>query len=632
MKKISFSDKVRYEFDNIMARGPIALLGLLFIGSFLIIFIVAAIISAFGFTQEGGTALTLGEAFWEAMMRTLDSGTMGGDTGSEFRIMMLIVTLGGIFVVGGLIGIITTALEAKLEEMRKGRSIVAESGHTVILGWSEQVFAIIPELVAANENQKRGVVAILADKDKVEMEDEIRDKIGATGKTKIVCRTGSPLEMNDLEIVSPQTARSIIILSSETDESSDTYVIKAILALTNSPTRRPEPYHIVAEIRDSENIEAAKLVGKHEVELVQVDEFAARIIAQTCRQSGLSVVYTELLDFGGDEIYFKEEPALAGKTFGETLAAYETSCVIGVGFKDGRVALKPDLETRLSAGDQIIAISQDDDTIVLSAQNSKPDASLIRKPADGEPRQERSLMIGWNPKAPLIIKELDAYVASGSEILVVADTPEHEMAEQCTECDLQNLSISYRQGVTTSRSLLESLHIDEFDHIIVVSYSDRMENQKADAFTLITLLHLREIAEQKGVDVSITSEMMDSRNRQLAEVTRADDFIISDKLVSLLLTQISENKRLAAVFADIFDPEGAEIYIKPARDFTALGQPVDFYTITESARQQNAIAIGYRIASQANNAEKAYGVHINPKKSEKVTFSDQDKIVVISEN
>ena len=55
------------------------------------------------------------------------------------------------------------------------------------------------------------------------------------------------------------------------------------------------------------------------VQAVLTGDLIARVVAQTSRQSGLSVVYTELLNFGGDEIYFKEEPALVGRTFGESL-------------------------------------------------------------------------------------------------------------------------------------------------------------------------------------------------------------------------------------------------------------------------------------------------------------------------
>ena len=103
--------------------------------------------------------------------------------------------------------------------------------------------------MVANANQRRSCIVILGDKDKVEMEDEIRQKVGPTGRTRIVCRTGNPIELTDLDIVSPQTARSIIILAPEGDDP-DAQVIKTMLAITNAPDRRPEPYHIVAAIRD----------------------------------------------------------------------------------------------------------------------------------------------------------------------------------------------------------------------------------------------------------------------------------------------------------------------------------------------------------------------------------------------
>ena len=48
----------------------------------------------------------------------------------------------------------------------------------------------------------------------------------------------------------------------------------------------------------------------------------------------------------------------------------------------------------------------------------------------------------------------------------------------------------------------------------------------------MTLLHLRDMSEKSGKEFAIVSEMLDLRNRQLAEVTRADDFIVSDHLVS----------------------------------------------------------------------------------------------------
>src|SRR5215208_261632 len=206
----------RYHFDNLMSRGTPAMIGMLFLLSLIVVFIAGAIISVANFVQEGEVApLSFGEAAWESLMRTLDSGTMGGDTGTGYRVVMLFVTLGGIFVVSALIGVLNNAIEGQMARLRKGRSVVLESNHTLILGWSPQIFTILNELMIANENQSRARIVVMAEKDKVEMEDDIRERVQVMGKTHIMCRSGSLIDPNDLEITSPHTAKSIIVLPPE---------------------------------------------------------------------------------------------------------------------------------------------------------------------------------------------------------------------------------------------------------------------------------------------------------------------------------------------------------------------------------------------------------------------------------
>src|SRR5689334_5329887 len=91
--------RLRYEFDKSMAAGPVALIGWLAVLSVILIAIAGVVLAVFRITQEGGEPLGFGEGMWEALMRTLDSGTMGGDSGWAFRWVMLAVTLGGIFIV-----------------------------------------------------------------------------------------------------------------------------------------------------------------------------------------------------------------------------------------------------------------------------------------------------------------------------------------------------------------------------------------------------------------------------------------------------------------------------------------------------------------------------------------------------
>ncbi|MBA3074257.1 MAG: potassium transporter TrkA, partial [Anaerolineae bacterium] len=526
---VKFKDRLKYAIDNTFSKGSGALIMWLAISSVVIIGLMAVVVTVFKISPDGEAPLSFWEAFWRNLMRTLDAGTMGGDAGWGFRIAMLVVTIGGVFVISTLIGILSSAIEAKLDDLRKGHSRLLEENHTVILGWTEQVYTIIPELVLANDNQKSSCIALLSELDKVEMEESLQGRIGKTGVTRIVCRTGSPMDINDLSIVSINSSRSIIILSPEESEDPDSEVIKIILAITNHPDRRQEPYHIIAEIRNPRNSEIAKIVGKDELETIQTGEIVARIIAQTCRQSGLSVVYTELMDFGGDEIYIKPFPELVGKTYGEILPLFNKNCVMGIR-TDGRSAqLNPPMDTIITSDHNLIVVAEDDDKIFINGK-SAVQTELINSMKSYNSKPEKTLVMGWNWKAPSIIRELDNYVTQGSVITIVAaaDGVKEKLDELSKE--LKNQKLIFHEGDITDRKNLESIELGSFEHIILLCYSDDLAVQKADARTMITLLHLRDIAEKTGHNFSIVSEMLDIRNRNLAEVSQADDFIVSDKL------------------------------------------------------------------------------------------------------
>jgi voltage-gated potassium channel Kch len=638
LKSFTLRERLRYAFDNTLAKGTGALIAWLTLVSAVAILIFATVLVITGINQSGeDSGLAFGEAAWASLMRTLDAGTVTGDQGWDFRIIMLGVTIFGIFVLSTLIGILSAGLEAQIDNLRKGRSRVVENGHTVILGWSEQIFPILSELIEANSSKRREAIVILGDQDKVVMEDAVRSKIEDTKTTNIICRSGSPTDMNDLGMVSIDTARSIIVLAPDSrdgqrSQDPDVDVMKCLLAITNNPNRKSDRYHLVAEIRDPKNSEVAELIGKDELELVLVGDLVARIMAQTCRQSGLSVVYNELLDFGGAEIYFKEEPSLVGKKFRDTLLSYEDSAVIGIRPAKGAPALNPPMETSINPGDRLVVIAENADDIRLSGAVAAPQADAISLAEPPPPQAESLLVLGWNWRGALIINELDSYVSKGSRVHVVANTDdaEAEIAEHCAA--LTNQQLTFQRGDTTSRSLLNKLDVSSFDHVIVLCYSDELDAAKADAITLITLLHLRDIAEKTGKRVPIVSEMLDITNRRLAEITNADDFVVSDRLVSLMLSQISQNKELNTVFKDLFSPEGSEVYLKPIEYYVRLGTPTTFATVIEAASQRGEIAFGYKLARKTGDASEGYGVVVSPKKSVGIAFQPGDKLIVLAES
>lgn len=616
--------RLRYEFDKTMAKGPIALIGWLALISLAIIAVAAALLAITRVAQDGGEPLSFGEGFWQSLMRTLDSGTMGGDTGWGFRAIMLMVTLAGIFVVSALIGVLSSGLEGKLDELRKGRSLVLENDHTIIFNWSPSIFDIISELAIANASRKKPRIVIMANKDKVEMEDEIAAKLPSTGNTRIICRSGDPNDLQDIRIANPQTSRSIIILSPE-DEEPDSQVIKTIVALVNDPQRRKEPYQIAVEIREARNTEVARIVGGSETQLVLADELIARIVVHSSRQSGLSSVYTELLDFDGSEIYTADVPSLAGTYFGNAVMGFDTSTLIGVCDAAGKVHINPPMNRKFEAGEQGIFIAEDDSAIKPVSTPPSVQVNAVRKAAAKPLNPERTLILGWNRRGPIIANELSRYVAPGSLLTIAANGETVESDVSALFLEGGNLSVELKVTDTTHRSSLEALGIPTYDHVLVLGYSDDLAAQIADTRTLVTLLHLRQIADSSGRHISVVSEMIDVRNRELAEVTRTDDFVVSNKLVSLMLAQASENKNIAAIFDSLLDAAGSELYMRDAADYVELGVPVTFHTVAHAARLRSEIAIGHALKDGGRS-----GVTVNPVRSNALAYQPGDRIVVLA--
>lgn len=627
----SLADRWRYWLDNFMARGTGALVSGLGLVSLAFIALMAVVVTASGMRPADGERLNLPESLWGVLMRTLDSGTVGGDTGWVFRLTMLFVTFGGIFLVSTLIGLLSSGIDSKLEDLRKGRSRVLETDHIVILGWSLQIFTLISELALANANRHDTCIVVLSQNDKVEMEAALQETLGQLPRIRLVCRTGSPSSMADLGMVSIQTARSIVILNPSHDQG-DTHLITTLLAIANIPRSHPQPYHLVAQVQSAKTLDVIKLVAHDDVEPLLINDLISRIVVQTCRQSGLSTVYIDLLNFSGDEIYFREEPTLQGKSYGQALLSYNRSSVIGIQASDGTIQLNPPSHRVLQAGERLIVISEDDDTTYLNQATAAPiDEQAIQVVAPAPPRAESTLILGWGDRVNSIIQLLDQYVAPGSQVTVMADLPAQEVDVSEALLALKNQTVRYQQGDPTDRDVLDDLDLSQYDHAVVLCHA-HLDPEQADARTLVTLLHLRDICDRLQHSCQIITEILDVRNQALAQVARPDDFVISEQLISLMLAQVAEQKSINAVLTDLFSPEGSEIYLKPACNYVTLERPVNFYTVIEAARQRGESAIGYRCKADANNAARAYGTVLNPVKDDFIQFQPQDTIILLAES
>ncbi len=610
----SLRAKLRYKFDNALARGPVVVIGYLGL-LFLAIIVVVAVIATVAELWAGSNFV---EAFWQSVLRTVDPGA-ADDKGWPTRLFGLAVTVTGILLGGSLIGLLANGVDQKVDELRLGRSRVLESGHTMILGWSSRVPPIVSELVVANESEKRASIVILAGADKSDMEETIRIAVPDLRTTRVVCRSGNPSDPEDLERAAISGARSVIIVG---DANGDAGVVTSVLAV-RSLDRSLERTHIVAELTDPVTARMIRALTSQRVLTVSSDHVVAEVTAQACFQQGMAAVFTELLNFDGDEIYFAAAPELAGHTYREALLAFEKSSLIGRRTTDGRVELNPPSESVFEPQDQVIVVAEDDSKVAFTGfAVLDPPPPAVSEHARHQPL--RIVILGWSAFGAMVLKELDEFLPAGSSVEIVVDRNLVDgEALQSIALDHATLELHLGDGGPDAfRALYEGQRPNQ---VIVLGYRDALSVDNADARTLLTLLALRSVWPVVATEhVRIVGELLDQRNLALADPGGVDDLIVSSALSSLLMAQLSERADLDAVFKDLFDSQGAILETRPAPELVGA-EPMPYAAVVAAGAGIQASVIGYRLGATGV-------VTINPPKSDLVTLGHDDQVVMIATN
>ncbi|MGA5206805.1 CASTOR/POLLUX-related putative ion channel [Streptomyces variegatus] len=628
-RRAPLGDRARYWFDNTLARGASAIVGWMALLCLAVVVPASAVVV---WTDPDAPQSLPGRlaAVWHLTGETL---RLGGATGTPLRVTMsVLLALVALLYVSTLVGLITTALTERLTALRRGRSTVLEQGHVVVLGWSEQVFTVVSELVAANANQRRTAVAVLADRDKTAMEEALSTKVGPVGRTRLICRSGPTTDPAVLTLTSPATAGVVLVLPRD-EPDADAEVVKTLLALRAALPGEARP-PVVAAVRDDRYRLAASLAAGPGGIVLESDTVTARLIVQAARRPGLSLVHQELLDFAGDEFYLVAEPALGGRPFGDLLLSYPTSSVVGI-VRGGTPVLNPPPHTPLVEDDLLVVISRDDDTVwPADCADSVEKTAMASGPATPA-RPERVLLLGWNRRAPLMVDQLRRRARPGSAVDVVADADE-VTAQQVSEAGAHHgtdLTLTLHPGDVTRPETLQGLDVHSYDSVIVLG-RDPAPGQppdEPDNRTLVTLLLLRRLEEASGRELPVVTELVDDRNRALAPLGPGADVIISGKLIGLLMAQISQNRHLAAVFEELFSADGTGIRLRPAGDYVLPGCETTFATVVAAARQRGECAIGYRSHDDASTSP-GYGVRINPPKAARRRWTAGDEVIVVGED
>lgn len=643
-----FRAKLRYRLDEFIGGG--AGKQLLFLAaltvSLVLAFTFVGVLFGLGVADgyQGNIIERAYEVAWFYFGRVIDSGTFVGDEGLFNRMVSTSVSILGVIVAGLLISALAGNFQQALETIRKTGAPVVEDRHFLVLGWSEKVYSVIDQLSEAYAAQGRIVVVVMAERDKVEMEEKLYDKVQYQHRVKIVVRTGSSVALNDLAKVAFDRTQAIVVLVDDADvdepDKADARIMKTLMALFNHPdvrgSSKAEKLRVTAEVMQSHNQELAIIASNHRAHVVKTNEMISKIILQTARISGLSIVYDELLRFEGNELHFKNIPPVIGKRFGDVLLDFPNGLVAGIAKADGSGhTLNPPADHVIAPGEELLILAEDSRVQYQPYAGPLSLASFPPIESSASKKVEHMLVLGWNPKIHPMIKEFDDYVAEGSTLTLVNSLSEEERVAELDEKvgEIGTVQLRHLVGQFTSRHLMDQLGPQNYPLVMVLGDAVEAKSaEDADTRAIIALLLLRDARRRSGLapNQRVCSEILDPKNRELAATTQINDIVISNEMVSMVLAQVTYEPRVQAVLEDLLQSEGSEIYLKPIEFYCPAGQPVSIEYLIIAAKARSEVMLGLQIYEES--PDKKYGMVLNPM-NRQATFMPKpgDRLVVLAE-
>ena len=403
-----FSKKVvSYYFDNALSKSSNFVLYIVLL-SFILGLLMSFLKDFLSLNSDDGFF----DNWWINVSEILDLGK--GDSWPD-RLIEFIFWFISIAITGTVIGFLSSKINTFFNKISRGKSFIIGGDHILIIGWSNNLFAILKELDIANESERGQKVVIFADIPNTKMQDDLSLITSKLKSLKILTRSGDPSNPSEIEIPNPNEAKSILILNNE--EKKDPYVVTTTLSVCSVLTNKNIP--IISSIKERYYYDSLKNIVDFNIIPVMPENVISNVAAQSLRQRGLGLVVLDFLDFDGDEIYFKHVPELIGSTFLEAILSFEDSSVIGVFSNNCQVNLAVANDYKISENDELIFIAADDSAI----HYSKNTAEFSHSPADfnlsDSSNGKRILFLGWSSLGVKILDSISGFLDDKSSVDVV---------------------------------------------------------------------------------------------------------------------------------------------------------------------------------------------------------------------
>jgi len=648
--QVSWQKRLQYNFDNFMSKGGLSVFLTLLTGFFAAFGVMTVVRYIAEWFFPNKQVEDYWDLPWEIFVQLIGLRDTGDDANFAAKFVGVITIFVGLVLFSSLVAFITQQFESKLQALRKGKSPVVEENHTLILGFNDRIIDLVKELVVANESEADSVIVILSQQDKEDMDDFLRNKLGVMKTTRLVTRNGSITTLSNLNNVGIKVAKSVIILNdakaSDTRHLktlSDARVIKAILAVVAANGEENLP-PIVVELHSEQYRRLAENIVVGAVTTLNEADILARILVQTSRSVGLAAVYLNLVGFEGNEFYFyRPDSDWQSLTFGELPFHFSNGMPLGVRHADGTVVLKPSKDYKLAKDDEVIILAEDDSAIQFAPQPvvQVNNISYADHWQTLERRTERHLIIGWNSKTSIALREYAKYLVKGSHVNLAVEDLTAEVQAEFDEIAqaYPQVKMGMQEVDLNSVEQLVSLKTYEYNSISILAASG--ENaEEIDAKTLTILLELRQIFRDyttetgNKVTTELIAEIIDSEETDLVIKAGVKDFLLSNQFVSKILAQVSQEPDVMPIYSNLFSQDGSELYIKPISLYFPNQQigKVTFADCVLAAQYRKEVCIGVRIGSKSRDKDKNFGIELVPSLHKQFNLTLNDALITLADD
>ena len=571
------SNYIKYRIDRMLNKGLFYQLMLLVFAIIILLLIVSIfIIVFFQYPPK--------DAFWDSLMQFIDTGNISsveGNTG--IVITFLMVTFVGVCGWGSLIAMINKALQDRINNLSKGNAFIMEKNHAIILGYGEEALTIIEEFIKA----KVKTIVILSEHNV----DVIRKRVSfikGYKKTNIIIREGTTSRIENIKLLNISKSSSISIINND-----DTESLNILLALKKiieeiEENKIENKINICVLVHEEDTIEIIKSIENKNfvIHVIYKYEILYKLIAQSIIYTGLSNVYEDLFSNDGNVFYIENDHDFDNWKFEDAASKYfdKGMILLGITKEDRSQILIPNYD---------YIIKKENRLIVLSKNNYN---NPIKEYPDIKPNiikyKNNILLICEEKRYTEIIKEISEYIENNNITMLSYDL-------------IKSQKNKYK-------FMLEKLKKENTTKIVLIS-----EDNITDVKSINILLIIREIIKKEKLNIAILSLLNSIQKRNLIYSDDVRDFIVSGKLIGMLMAQASISSNILYIFYGLLSRNGKDIIMSPYSDY--FNESRTFKDVYFTLLKKKTILIGIK---------RYNDIILNP--NSECMLDNKDEIVIIT--